>query len=208
MSDFQMGFDDCPDCNLGMDGFLRTTGRHYPGFPLEFLCALIRLSYDELIPTYRCCLFQAHGLSACEVQVEIPSDRAAPHRGSVIGIDLDDGVEKMAHMALIAFCEHHLTDTAGTPLVHLLIQNQENPLWQQSHNTVCDMTNTQFSIPCSRLAKYTRYLFNLQHNTGRVVAQHHTCLNSYTEQATLTSHAMESLEHENADLCHGTREST
>jgi hypothetical protein len=34
------------------------------------------------------------------------------------------------------------------------------------------------------------------------------CLNAYAEQATLTSHAMERLEHENADLRRGTHEST
>jgi hypothetical protein len=47
----------------------------------------------------------------------------------------------MVHMALKAFCERHLTDTIDTPLALLPIQNQEDPLWQQRHNTVCDMTS-------------------------------------------------------------------
>jgi hypothetical protein len=53
-----------------------------------------------------------------------------------------------------------------------------------------------------------RYLFNLQHNTCRVVTQQRTHLNTYVEQATLTSHVMERLERENADLRRGTCEST
>jgi hypothetical protein len=68
-------------------------------------------------------------LSACEVQVVIPFDPAEPYLGVVIGIGLDDGVEKMAHIALTTFCERHLTGTAGTPLALLLIRNQEDPLW-------------------------------------------------------------------------------
>jgi hypothetical protein len=52
-----------------------------------------------------------------------------------------------------------------------------------------------------------RYLFNLQHITGRIIVEQHVRLNVYAEQATLTSHAMEMLESENALLCHGTRES-
>jgi hypothetical protein len=166
-----MGLDDYPHCTPGKDGFLQTTCRHRTGFPRELLCALIQLSYDGPILTYRCRPFQAHGLSACEVRVEILFDPAAPYRVAIIGIDLDDGIEKMVHMALTAFCERHLTDTAGTPLALLPIQNQEDPLWQQHHNTVCDMTIPQFSVLCSRLAKYTRYLFNLQHNMGRVITQ-------------------------------------
>jgi hypothetical protein len=86
--------------------------------------------------------------------VETSFDPAVPYRGAVIGIDLNDGVEKMVHMALTAFCEHHLTDT---PLALFLIWNQEDPLQQQRQNTMCDMTSPQFSVPCSRLAKYTRY---------------------------------------------------
>jgi hypothetical protein len=47
-------------------------------------------------------------------------------------------------------------------------------------------------------AKYMRYLFILQHNTGRVITQQRAHLNAYAEQATLTSHVMERLEQENA----------
>jgi hypothetical protein len=104
-------------------------GQNRPGFPRELLCALIRLSYDGPITTYCCRSFQAHGLIVCEVQVDIPFNPIVLYRGAVIAIDLDDGVEKMAQMTHIAFCERHLADTASTPLALLSIQKQEDPLW-------------------------------------------------------------------------------
>jgi hypothetical protein len=54
------------------------------------------------------------------------------------------------------------------------------------------------------MAKYMRYLFNLQHNTGRIVIKQRAHLNAYTKQTTLTSHTMERLEWENAILHCGT----
>jgi hypothetical protein len=141
MSDFQMSVEDYPHCTLGNDGFLQTTGRHHPGFPQELWCALIRLGYDRPAPTYRCHLFHAHGLNACKVRLEIPFDTTAPFRGAIISSDLDDGVEKMTHLALTAFCECHLTDTTDSLLALLTIWNQEEPLWQQCDNIVCDITN-------------------------------------------------------------------
>jgi hypothetical protein len=43
------------------------------------------------------------------------------------------------------------------------------------------------------MAKFMRYLFNLQHNTGRIIIKQRARLNVYVEQATLTSHTMEKL---------------
>jgi hypothetical protein len=67
--------------------------------------ALVRLGYNGLIPTYCCHLIQAHGLSACEVRVEIPFDPTTPFKEAVISNDVDDTFEKMAHMALMTLCE-------------------------------------------------------------------------------------------------------
>jgi hypothetical protein len=41
-----------------------------------------------------------HGLNVCEVLVEIPFDPTAPWKGAVVGRDIDDTIEKMAHVAL------------------------------------------------------------------------------------------------------------
>jgi hypothetical protein len=37
------------------------------------------------------------------------------------------------------------------------------------------------------MAKYTQYLFNLQHNTGYIIVLQCACLNAYEEQVTHTS---------------------
>jgi hypothetical protein len=51
--------------------------------------------------------------------------------GSVIGSEPDTCVEMMAHIALTSLCEDCLVTTAALSIVLLLIQNQENPIWQQ-----------------------------------------------------------------------------
>jgi hypothetical protein len=74
--------------------------------------------------------FQTHDLSAFEVRVEIPFDPTVPFRGAIISNDVDDAVEKMAHVALTTFCERSLTMTADTSLALFPIHNQEEPVCQ------------------------------------------------------------------------------
>jgi hypothetical protein len=64
-----------------------------------------------------------------EVSVMIPLDPIEPWLGSVIGSKPETGIELMAHMALTSLCEDRLTATTVLPIVLLLIQNQENPVW-------------------------------------------------------------------------------
>jgi hypothetical protein len=73
---------------------------------------------------------------------------------------------------------------------------------------VCDLEIPHFRAGWAEMAKYSRYLFNLQHNTGRTVIEQHAHLNAYEEQATITSHAMEWLRHENAILHRRTLQSS
>jgi hypothetical protein len=57
-----------------------------------------------------------------------PIDPMEVWSGSIIGSELDTGIELMAHIALISLCEDHLTATAALPIVLLPIQDQENPI--------------------------------------------------------------------------------
>jgi hypothetical protein len=100
-----------------------------PGLPRVLYDGLIRLDYDRDAPVYRCQLSMAHGLDRCEVNVTMPFDPMEPWSGSIIGSELDTGVEMMAHIALTSLCEDHLIATAVLPIVLLLIWNQENPVW-------------------------------------------------------------------------------
>jgi hypothetical protein len=106
-------------------------------------------------------------MDQCEVSVMIPFDPMDPWSGSIIDSEPDTSVELMAHMALTSLCEDRLTATATLPITLLLIQNQENPIWQQRLEAVSNLKGPHFHIGMTSLARYAEYLFNLQHNTTR-----------------------------------------
>jgi hypothetical protein len=62
-----------------------------------------------------------------------------------------------------------------------------------------DLESPHFSIGWAAMAKYTMYLFNLQHNNDRTVIEQRMHLNAYKDQ--------ERLRPENAILHHGTLQS-
>jgi hypothetical protein len=117
----------------------------------------------------------------CEVRVEIPFDPAAPWKGAIIGSEVDDAVEKIAHVALTSLCERSLATTTDTPIALFLIHNQDELEWQQHHEAMCDLTIPHFSAGWVQMAKYSRYLFNLVPNTGRTVIKQRACLNTYAD---------------------------
>jgi hypothetical protein len=106
-------------------------------------------------------------MDQCEVSVMIPFDPMDPWSGSIIDSEPDTSVELMAHMALTSLCEDCLTATATLPITLLLIQNQENPIWQQRLEAVSNLKGPRFHTGMTSLARYAEYLFNLQHNTTR-----------------------------------------
>jgi hypothetical protein len=111
----------------------------------------------------------------------------------------------MAHITLTSLCEDRLAATAELPIALLPIQNQENPVWQQRLKAVSDLKGPHFHVRMTTLAKYTQYLFNLQHNTTRTARQQRTRLTAYEESATTTAREIERLRHENAILHNGTQ---
>jgi hypothetical protein len=106
-------------------------------------------------------------MDQCEVSVMIPFDPMDPWSGSIIDSEPNTSVELMAHMALTSLCEDRLTATATLPITLLLIQNQENPIWQQRLEAVSNLKGPHFHTGMTSLARYAEYLFNLQHNTTR-----------------------------------------
>jgi hypothetical protein len=97
----------------------------------------------------------------------IPFDPTEPWSGSIIGSDPNTGVELLAHIALTSFCRDHLAATAALPIALLLIQDQENPVWQQCLEAVSNLKGPHFHVGMTSLARYAQYLFNLQHNTAK-----------------------------------------
>jgi hypothetical protein len=130
MAAFQMELNDYPHFYLTEDGRLCSTGQHCLGFRRVLYDALIHLGYDRDAPIYHCRLSMVHDLDMCEVSMMVPFDPTEPWLGSVIGSESDTGVEVMSHIALTSLCEDRLAATAAVPIVLLLIQNQENPVWQ------------------------------------------------------------------------------
>jgi hypothetical protein len=161
MCAFQMELNDYPHFELAEDGRLCSMGQHCLGFPRVLYDALIRLGYDGNTPVYRCRLSMAPGMDRCEVSVMIPFDPMEPWLGSVIGSEPYTGVELMAHMALTSLCEDRLTATAAQPITLLPIWNQENPVWQQCLEAVCNLKGPHIHTGMTSLAMYAQYLFNL-----------------------------------------------
>jgi hypothetical protein len=184
VSVFQIELNDYPHFELAEDGRLCSTGQHCPGFPRVLYDTLIHLGYDGDALVYRCRLSTAHGMYQCEVNVTIPFDPTEPWSGSVIGTEPDTGVELMAHVALTSLCEDYLVATAALPITLLLIQEQENPVWQQRLEAVSNLRRPHFHAGMTLLTRYAQYLFNLQHNTARTGMQQRTRLTAYKESAT------------------------
>jgi hypothetical protein len=65
---------------------------------------------------------------------------------------------------------------------------------------VSNLKDPHFHVGMTSLAKYTQYLFNLQHNTARTGMQQRTHLMVYKESAAATTHEIEGLRHQNAIL--------
>jgi hypothetical protein len=110
-------------------------------------------------------------MDQCELSVMIPFGPTKLWSGSFIGSEPDTGVVLMAHMALTFLCEDRLTATAALPFALLLIQNQETPVWQQRLEAMSNLKGPHFHVGMTLLARYTQYLFNLQHNTARTGMQ-------------------------------------
>jgi hypothetical protein len=61
--------------------------------------------------------------------VTIPLNPTEPWMATVIGIELDDTVEQMAHVTLTSFCVSHLADTTAMPIALFLVRYRGDPVW-------------------------------------------------------------------------------
>jgi hypothetical protein len=102
------------------NGRLRMRGLHCHSFPLLLWDALVQTGYGDRVPEYYGWHYEEHGLQRCEVYVNIPSHPVFPNGSSwstwAIGANMDDAMEKAAHMALTALCSQNLAATAGMPI--------------------------------------------------------------------------------------------
>jgi hypothetical protein len=97
----------------------------------------------------------------CEVRVEIPFNPMVPSTGAIAGSEIDDAVEKMAHVVLTSLCDRSLAATIDMLIMLVPIHDPKDPEWQQCLEVVCDLESPRFSAGWAEMAKYARYLFNL-----------------------------------------------
>jgi hypothetical protein len=71
-----------------------------------------------------------HGLDRCKVSMMIPLNPVEQWMGTVIGNEIDDTIEQMAHVALTSLCKSRLATIAAIPIALFLIRNQGYPMWK------------------------------------------------------------------------------
>jgi hypothetical protein len=151
------------------NGRLRTRGLHRHDFPLLLWDALVEIGYGERAPEYYDRLFEEHGLRRCEVYIDILSHPmfpdGIPWSTWAIGTDMDDVMEKAAHMALTALCSQNLAATAGTPISLYPIQDRSNPEWKAHMDEVGNVFQVHYHSGWAYMAGYAQHLFQLQHDT-------------------------------------------
>jgi hypothetical protein len=104
-----------------------------------------------------------------EVSMMVPFNPIDPWMGTVVGSELDSTIEQMTLVALATLCESHLAATVEVPTTLFPIHNQEDPVWHQCLVTMSGSKGSHFHDGVAEMAKYAKYLFNLQHNTARTV---------------------------------------
>jgi hypothetical protein len=130
---------------------------------------LRHLGYNEDAPVDRGRMSMAHGQDKCEVNMVIPLNPTEPWMATVIGVELDETIEKTAQVALTSLCESRLADTATMPIVLFPIRNQEDPVWKQRLEAVSNPEGPHFHAGMAVLAGYAQHMFSLQASTGRTV---------------------------------------
>jgi hypothetical protein len=121
-------------CCTFEDSLLCMMGLHRHSFPMLLWDTLVQTVYGTEVPEYHGQLYTEHGLPRYEVYVVILSHPGfpdgSPWSTRVIGNDMDDAMEKAAHVALTTLCSQLLSDTTSMPVVLYLIQDHSDLEWK------------------------------------------------------------------------------
>jgi hypothetical protein len=130
-----MDMDNYPHITIAEDGRLCSRGQHRPGFSQVLYDALLHLGYNGDVLIYHSRMSMAHSMGQCEVSVMIPIWPEEPWTVTIMGVELDDTVDKTSHFALALLCWSRLADTAMMLLALFPFSYQEDPVWQQRCKT-------------------------------------------------------------------------
>jgi hypothetical protein len=105
--------------------------------------ALVQIGYGEEVPEYHVRLYMEHGLPCCEVHIDIPSHPmlldGSPWSMWVIRNDMDDAMEKAAHVLLTALCSQCLPDTVGMPISLYPVPDHFDLEWKARIDDACNV---------------------------------------------------------------------
>jgi hypothetical protein len=179
------------------DGWLRTRGLHRHGFPMLLWDTLMQTGYREEVPEYSGRLYMEHGLPRCEVYIDIQSHPVFPDGSPwstwLIRSDMDDAMEKAAHLALTTLCSKRLLDTADMPILLYLIQDRSNPEWMTHMAMACNVFQDHYHAGWAYMVRYAQHMFQLLHDTQRIIVEQCCRLSSYASE-------VKSLEQEIRDM--------
>jgi hypothetical protein len=127
-----------------------------------------------------------HGLPRCEVYVDIWSHTVFSD-GSiwsmwVIGNDMDDAMEKAAHMVLTTLCSQCLLDTVSTSISLYPIHDRSDPEWTTHIDEACNVFQDHYHGGCAYMVRYAQHLFQLQHDAHHIIAGQCRRLDTYARE--------------------------
>jgi hypothetical protein len=156
--------DDYPYATLGADGCHCCNGLHRPGFPMLLRDVLYRFGYTGT-PAYRSRPYCEFGRSRYEVHVDIPTHPFDPSMTAWFtvakGDDHNDALERVAHQALLEFCERHLPSFDGTVVALLPVWNEGNTIWSERLATVGDPERETYNAGWVFTARYAQHVSSL-----------------------------------------------
>jgi hypothetical protein len=126
-------------------------------------------------------------MEKCEASVMIPIRLEETWSVTVMGVELDDTINKTTHFALASLCGSRLADTAATLLALFPFCYQGDPMWQQRFEAVSNPEGPHYCIGMAVMVEFAQGLFNLQHNTDKTVVQQRLCMVACEERYTTTS---------------------
>jgi hypothetical protein len=146
----------------------------------------VQTGYGDRSPEYYGRLYEEHGLQRCEVYLNILSHPVFPNGSPwstwAIRADMDDAMEKAAHIALTALCSQNLAATVGTSISLYPIQDQSDPEWKARMDEVGNVFQVHYHSGWTYMTRYTQHHFQLQHDTQRIVVEQRYRLVGYAKE--------------------------
>jgi hypothetical protein len=95
---------------------------------------------------------------------------------------MSDAMEKAAHMALTILCSQNLAATVGTPISLYPIQDRFDLEWRARMDEAGNFHRVHHHSGSAYMSHYAHHLFQLQHDTQRIIAEKRCRLVDYAKE--------------------------